>query len=253
MSLRHYSYMFYYTVALCLSATAVVSCDEDKRNRVNIGNENEVPSTEVHNLEVVYTEYGKTKVLLKAPLLQRYLFVAEPYSVFPEGLFVQFFDENEQLESQITADYALYKEKPVELWKAVGNVEVKNFQKKQSLVADTLYWNHQTNAIYNYSLVQIKTIDGLIIGREGFISNEQFSQYEIRSVGDSSYYYIMEQPPASDSLAPAVEPLPVIQDANTPRRLMHFTPEPLDVVTPDFKKGGVKRISVRETVSNKPQ
>jgi len=190
-----------FTILLLIAAGCFVSCGDDKDKLVDLGAGKEIISTEVHNLDVIYTEYGKPKTLLKAPLLQRYMFNDEPYSVFPKGFFVQLFDEEAQLESQITADYALYKEKPVELWKAVGNIIVVNFQKDQTLTADTLYWNRLTKSIYTDSPVRIKTGDGLIIGRNGMTSDEKFSEYEIRAVGDSSYYYYTEQPPAIDSTA----------------------------------------------------
>jgi LPS export ABC transporter protein LptC len=177
---------------------AMVSCGDDKGKLVDLGDGKEIVSTEVQDLDVVYTEYGNTKTLLKAPLLQRYMFISEPYSIFPKGFFVQLFDANSQLESQITADYALYKEKPIELWKAVGNVVVINFQKKQTLTTDTLYWDRRTKSIYTYSPVRIETIDGFISGRNGLTSDEHFSQYEIREVGDDSYYYIIENQDATE-------------------------------------------------------
>jgi len=200
MSSRHHFYNLFYAVALFLSATVVVACGENKDNLVNLGDGKDIISTEVHDLDVVYTEYGNTKTLLKAPLLQRYMFLEEPYSIFPKGFFVQLFDADSQLESQITADYALYKEKPVELWQAVGNVVVINFQKQQTLTTDTLYWNRPTKSIYTYSPVRIETTDGLIQGRNGMTSDEHFSTYEIRNVGDSSYYYF-ENKNVADSVA----------------------------------------------------
>ncbi|MDR0295512.1 MAG: LPS export ABC transporter periplasmic protein LptC [Prevotellaceae bacterium] len=199
-----------FTVLLLTAAGGFVSCGDDKGKLVDLGAGKEIISTEVHNLDVIYTEYGNTKTLLRTPLLQRYMFNDEPYSVFSKGFFVQLFDEEVQLESQITADYALYKEKPAELWKAVGNVVVINFQKDQTLTTDTLYWNRPEKSIYTDALVRIKTGDGLIIGRNGMTSDEKFSEYEIRAVGDSSYYYYTEQPPVTDSSA-IETPQPTIQ------------------------------------------
>jgi len=208
MSLRYYCYTLpCLTLLWCL--VVLVSCGEDEGKLVDLGDEKEIVSTEVQDLDVIYTEYGNIKTLLKAPLLQRYMFLDEPYSVFPKGFFVQLFDADSQLESQITADYALYKEKPVELWKAVGNVVVINFQKKQTLTTDTLYWDRITKSIYTYSPVQIETIDALIQGRNGLTSDEHFSQYEIREVGDNSYYYIEENQNVADSSAVEVTQTPV--------------------------------------------
>jgi LPS export ABC transporter protein LptC len=138
---------------------------------------------------VTYTEYGKMKMRLTAPLLARYLMAPEPYSVFPDGFFVEFFTPEEVLESQITADYGLYKEKPVEIWRAVGNVVVINYEKQQKLLTDTLYWNRQEHTIYTTAPVRIETNDGTINGRDGMISDEHFTNYEIREISESHYFF----------------------------------------------------------------
>jgi len=188
--MQHHRFKVYnYVVALFLSATAIVSCKDNAIKTVMLDDENKPPSVEMVNLDVAYTEAGRTKMLLQAPLLQRFLFVDDPYSVFPHGFHVQFFSDSEELESQITADYALYKEKPVELWLATGNVMVINFLKNQRLYTDTLYWNRVEQSIFTNAPVRIITEDGIINGRDGMTSDERFTNYEIRRVGESRYYF----------------------------------------------------------------
>jgi LPS export ABC transporter protein LptC len=166
-------------LAACGNADAVIPVDDESRT----------PTMQVREFKVNYTEYGKTKMHLTAPLLVRYMRAPEPYSVFPEGFHVAFFTPAETPESQITADYALYKEKPVELWKAVGNVVVINYEKQQKLFTDTLYWNSPEHTIYTSAPVRIETTDGIINGRNGMTSDEHFTDYEIRTIGESHYYF----------------------------------------------------------------
>ncbi len=180
---------FYHTVALILSATAIVSCTENRRDVVDIDAKAALPSMEVRDLDVWYSESGETRMLLQAHVLQRYLFAEEPYSVFPEGFFVRFYGPGKVLESQITADYALYKEKPAECWTAVGNVVVINYTKQQSLYTDTLYWDRSQHLIYTNAPVRIQTADGFFNGWNGMTSDELFANYELRNVGDSRYYF----------------------------------------------------------------
>lgn len=232
MSLRHYHYTLFYAVALLWSATVIVSCGDDKGKLVDLDGE-EILSAELHDLDVTYTEYGNPKTLLKAPLLQRYLYSDEPYSVFPKGFFVQTFDANAQLETQITADYALYKEKPVELWKAVGNVVVVNFQQEQTLTTDTLYWDMPAKSLYTYAYVRIASPDGVINGRNGMVSDERFTNYTIHSVGDDSHYYYSDNPPAADSAAQetpvsVMQPQPALQQSPITPREKRPVPKSLD-------------------------
>jgi lipopolysaccharide export system protein LptC len=121
--------------------------------------------------------------------------------VFPQGFFVKFFTAEEVLESQITADYALYNEEPVEMWKAVGNVVVINYEKKQKLFTDTLYWDRKEHLIHTTAPVRIEKEDNIFKGRGGLTSDEKFSDYEIREVGDSDYYIDNpQQSAAADTL-----------------------------------------------------
>jgi LPS export ABC transporter protein LptC len=178
-------------------ACIVVACGDKEAAAPPIEDEATTPTMQVREFKVNYTEYGKTKTRLTAPLLVRYMMAPEPYSVFPDGFFVEFFTPEETLESQITANYALYKEKPEELWKAVGDVVVINFEKQQKLLTDTLYWNRQAHTIYTSAPVHIETADGIINGRNGMTSDEHFSDYEIREVGESHYFF--NDTPAADT------------------------------------------------------
>ncbi|MDR0692513.1 MAG: LPS export ABC transporter periplasmic protein LptC [Prevotellaceae bacterium] len=194
--------VFYKGIALLGGAIIVVSCG-DGAAVPPIEDEANTPTMQVRKFGVTYTEYGRKKMRLTAPLLLRYMMAPEPYSVFPDGFFVEFFTTEETLESQITADYALYKEKPVEIWKAVGNVVVINYEKQQKLFTDTLYWNRQEHTIYTTAPVRIETKDGITNGRKGMTSDEHFTNYEIREIGDSHLYFddLQHESPA-DSLPP---------------------------------------------------
>jgi LPS export ABC transporter protein LptC len=175
-------------IALLWIAMLSVSCSEGDATVPPI-DEVATPTMQVREFGITYTEYGKTKMRLTAPVLVRYMMAPEPYSLFPEGFFVEFFSAEGPLESQITADYALYKEKPVEVWKAVGNVVVINYEKQQKLLTDTLFWNRQEHTIYTSAPVSIETKDGAMNGKDGMTSDEHFTNYEIREIGESHYFF----------------------------------------------------------------
>jgi LPS export ABC transporter protein LptC len=174
--------------ALFAGFITAISCSNKKEIPV-IEDGAKVPTLQMKQMDIVYTEYGKIKMTLVAPVLERYMLAEEPYSLFPHGFFVKFFTPDEILESDITADYALYKEKPVEIWEATGHVVVNNYLQSQKLFTDTLYWNRQEHTIYTSAPVHIETTDGIINGRNGMTSDEKFMNYEIREIGDSRYYF----------------------------------------------------------------
>ena len=176
-------------LALLGVAAMVMACGNKDAAAPPIDDEAGTPTMQVQEFKVNYTEYGKTKTRLTAPLLLRYMMAEEPYSVFPDGFFVEFFTPEETPESQITANYALYREKPVELWKATGDVVVINHEKQQKLFTDTLYWNRKEHTIYTTAPVRIETTDGTINGKDGMTSDEHFSEYEVREIGESHYFF----------------------------------------------------------------
>jgi LPS export ABC transporter protein LptC len=198
---KHIVSIFYKGIALLGSVIVIAACSDGDAAVPPIEDEANTPTMQIRKFGVAYTEYGKMKMRLTAPVLARYLMAPEPYSVFPDGFFVEFFTPEEVLESQITADYALYKEKPVEIWKAVGHVVVINYEKQQKLLTDTLYWNRQEHTIYTSAPVNIETKDGTINGKKGMTSDEHFTDYEIREIGESHYYFDDRQGAApADSL-----------------------------------------------------
>jgi LPS export ABC transporter protein LptC len=198
---KQFFLLFYYTVALVLGATVIVSCDTENMNLPTVDDEATTPTIQMEHLEVNYMEYGKKKMFLKAPVLERYMLAPEPHSIFPNGFLVEFFTTEEVLESRITAHYAMYKEKPAELWKAVGKVVVTNYVKNQRLLTDTLYWDRENRMIYTSAPVRVETEDAIVNGRYGMTSDEKFIDYEIRGVGgDSRYYFDDKKEGESDSL-----------------------------------------------------
>jgi hypothetical protein len=199
-------------VALFLSAALLPAGCRDEKNRLSsIDNDKEIPTMHVDSLHIHYTEGGLLRMYLQAPVMQRFLLNEEPYSVFPNGLHIFFYTLTHDLESEIVADYALNKEKPEEMWQAVGNVAITNYLKQQSLYTDTLYWNRVQRTIYTYSRVRITQADGQeIIGYNGMNSDERFENYEIRNVNES-HVYVDDTPqdstaaasPAASVVAPA--------------------------------------------------
>jgi LPS export ABC transporter protein LptC len=130
------------------------------------------------NIEIIYTDYGKIKTSLRAPLLER--FAGEnPKLEFPKGLNLVFYDSLQNPESSLKADYAIHDEKENKII-AKSNVEVIN-EKGEKLNTEKLIWERVSKQIYTDEFVTITTEDELIMG-EGLISNESFTKYSIKKI-----------------------------------------------------------------------
>jgi len=69
-----------------------------------------LPSVIAKNIEICYTELGVAKLRIIAPETRHYKYAEEPYTEFPLGITVYTFDDSLQVESQLTANYAIYYE-----------------------------------------------------------------------------------------------------------------------------------------------
>lgn len=152
----------------CESNTEAVQYFSDKKN---------IPGVTVYNSEVTYTEDGKIKIKILAPITIYYQFSEEPYTDFPEGITVHTYDDTLGVESNLTAKQAVFFEKK-NLWQAKNNVVAKN-RKGEVLYTEELFWDQRKKIIYSNVNVKINSVNGVIFGK-GLTSDETFDSWEIK-------------------------------------------------------------------------
>ncbi len=139
------------------------------------------PDVSVENMESIFTSSAKMKAKIKTPLMHNYARLTQPYTEFPEGILIWFYDENMNIISSLTADYAVYYTKK-KLWKASKNVYINNLQ-GGSLQTDEIFGDEVARKIYSLQYVKVIDRDSSIIeGKGGFVSNFEFTEYEFKNV-----------------------------------------------------------------------
>ncbi|EGF57551.1 LPS export ABC transporter periplasmic protein LptC [Bacteroides fluxus] len=118
-----------------------------------------------------------------------------PYWAFEKGVYLEKFDSLFQVEASIKADTAYFYNKE-ELWKLMGNVDVKNL-KGERFNTDLLYWDQRKQKVYSDQFIRIEQPDRIITGR-GFESNQQMTVYTIRQ--PEGIFYVDEEATAADTL-----------------------------------------------------
>lgn len=162
----------------CTPNLDMVNALEDKEDKATIT---------AKNSEILYTENGRVKLKVLAPLTKYFQNTKEPYNEFPEGITVYTFSDSMEIESELTAKYANYYDSKG-LWSASNNVVAKN-SKGEILNTEHLFWNQKKKIIYTDDNVKITTADGIQYGK-GFLSDETFSNWEIKK--PTSIYYLNE-------------------------------------------------------------
>ncbi|MCF6240607.1 MAG: LPS export ABC transporter periplasmic protein LptC [Bacteroidales bacterium] len=170
---------FYKLIVVILILLNACTDELPKINRIT--SKEDLPSVAIDNIESSFTEEGRIKGILKAKRMEVYDDVVEPYTKFPKGISIVFFDKNGDLESSMTAKYAIYYDKK-QTWEAIGNVVMSNI-KGDVLKTNHLYGDEKKQKIYTDELVRITKSNGsVIVADSGFESNSSFTIYKFIDV-----------------------------------------------------------------------
>jgi LPS export ABC transporter protein LptC len=134
------------------------------------------PLREAENVDMLYSENDRIKVKMKA---QKILEFKNGDQEFPEGLYLEFYNEAGILTSTLKCNNA-YKFQEKNEWRGRGKVEVVNLEKKQQLNTEELFWKPGSKKIYTEKFVTIKLENEIIYGT-GLDAIQDLSSYTIRN------------------------------------------------------------------------
>lgn len=162
-------------VLLCLF---LAGCENDLEKVKLITSQKILPIESATGLEIIYSDSAKIKAKINTPELNRFT-GKQNFIEMPKGVKLVFYDDNQQIISTITADYAIRKEQEM-IVEAKKNVVVVN-EKNEKLNTEHLIWNERTKKIYSDDFVKITTPDEIIFGN-GFEADQDFSRYKIMKI-----------------------------------------------------------------------
>ncbi len=151
----------------------ISSCEEPKKPEAKLkiyGG----PVMTAKNIATVYSDSGKTKLVISGPLQLQY---NDGDREFPKGIQVDFFDEAGDSNAILTANYARF-DKATDIHLALGNVIIFNKKERRKLNTEELRWNRSTRKVYTDKFVRIETPTEILTGH-GLTANQDFSWYRI--------------------------------------------------------------------------
>lgn len=165
---------------ILLGLAMLFSCENDISRVRELTNAADLPAVHAEGITTIYSDSSVVRLQIKAPELMEYTETEErtPYIEFPQGLQATFFNQAREIESTMEADYAIY-DKKEKIFKARYNVVVKNFAENQELYAEYLLWDEAKEEISSDKFVKIITEDGITYGENGFISDQNFTNFRI--------------------------------------------------------------------------
>lgn len=159
-------------------AFLLVSCENDIEEVNSITARSNYPVESGKDMEVIYSDSGHIKIKLNAPVMMR--FAGEnPYMEMPQGVKVLFYDDSMNVNSHLSANYAISREKE-EIMEAKNNVVVVN-EKGEQLNTEHLVWDKRQSLIHTKEFVKITTAEEIIYGN-GLESNQSFTKYKIKDI-----------------------------------------------------------------------
>lgn len=162
---------------LLIPVSVFFSCENDMK-KVREVTLNESPSDKsFKEVNLIYTDSGNAKAVMIAPLLEVFTKNDKEKWVFPNGLRVEFYDEKESKESEMTANYGVFDQQLRKLT-VQNNVILINFKKQDTLNTELLNWSQDSAKLYTDKMVLVKGKDG-IYQAQGITANETFSRYDL--------------------------------------------------------------------------
>jgi LPS export ABC transporter protein LptC len=102
----------------------------------------------------------------------------ENYKEYPKGVKIISYDENEEKEMSLTANYAIdYEDR--KFMEAKYNVVITNFEKGDIIETEHLIWDMNKKMIYSQTQTKQIKPDGSVYIGTGFESNESFTKYSV--------------------------------------------------------------------------
>ena len=152
------------------TATAVAFIVYSCKSRLKVADKLDLSTTPLQTVDSMYmlqTKNGKIEMRILTGKLQRFDNDSVSYEYFPDGLWVYAYTDDEVLESTIVSDAASHeknKRTDEEIWKAFGNVVIRNIVRQQTMETDTSYGDRSKQEIYTDCYGRMFSPEGFIQG-----------------------------------------------------------------------------------------
>ena len=148
-----------------------LSCNNDFVEIKEINNINDLPVGIAENINLVYTDSARVKAILKSPLNKDFTNLKFPYSEFPNGVKITFFDANKN-ETFVSSNYAITYNK-TNIVDLIGDVLIE-LSDGSVLKTSQLFWDPEQEWLFTEQNFTFKN-DDYDIKANRLDANRQFT------------------------------------------------------------------------------
>ncbi len=172
--------MFLKSIILALAIMMLFSCENSITKIKEITTlEDTLAAVSTYNMIYDRSDSGNVRVRLVSKLMKRFG-GTDPYSEFPDGFEIIFFDKSGEKVSFIKANYGITYDKR-KFMVARDNVVIKNFETHEELYTENLMWDQRKKLIKSNTFVKMVKPDKIIFG-DSMWANEAFTEREIYNI-----------------------------------------------------------------------
>ncbi|MDG1333930.1 MAG: LPS export ABC transporter periplasmic protein LptC [Crocinitomicaceae bacterium] len=176
--MKNSSTIYKYWIPVMILAGILFSCVNDLDTIQKVTYDPKAPNETSTNLEVLYTDSGYARVKIFAKLAETYS-SPEKVTKFKDGVEVDFFSEEGDIVSKLTALYGEVNFKSG-LITVRDSVVLRNLKKKQYMETEELFYNQVNDTISTEKYVICKKDGKGVIGRgHGLKTTRFFNYFEI--------------------------------------------------------------------------
>ena len=167
-------------VVLTMVLSCFISClaKKDKPRVDAVEDRGAMPVLLVDTVNTLISDSGITRYRIRTTRWEIYDKAQPPYWEFPQGIYLEKFNESLEAQAYLEADYAHYNEEE-QLWELDGNVHALNLE-GEKFETPQLFWNQKSERVYSDSTIKITRETSIITGI-GFESNQTMTRYTIRN------------------------------------------------------------------------
>jgi len=151
-------------------------CYETSQDALN-AEDYDGPIMELDNIVFHFSDSAQVKAKGTSKKRMEYVNGDQEY---PQGLYLEFYDDNGVLESTIDANKAFYNKKE-DWWRGREGVIVKRIATGEQLNTEELYWVPSEERIHTEKFATITRVDGVLYGT-GLEAKQDLSSYSIQNV-----------------------------------------------------------------------
>ncbi len=164
---------------LGLVMLVLVGCKNELSEISALYSKDDIGVEKARNVEIIYSDSAVMRVKIIAPTLLRYTDKSNPHESFPDGLEVEFFDEEGITTSTLTSKDADRYEREGKIIVRDSVVWISNTNER--LESEELIWDEKSEKVHTNKFVTIRRPDEIIYGY-GFEATQNFTRSRIRAV-----------------------------------------------------------------------